>query len=99
MTQIGDGMGLWNDDDGFFLRQCSICPTADAAAQGAVHGRLIRSLQLKRWSRSSARRSGFHRAPRLVSQYYRPDWRRWVRRWNEHAESERRLLSLLRGQR
>ena len=39
MTNAGDGMGLWNDEDGFFYDVLNLPDGTDGAAQSAVDGR------------------------------------------------------------
>jgi hypothetical protein len=100
MTNIGEqGIGLWNDDDGFFydvlnLPDGEMIPLKVRSMVGLMPLFAVETLQselLEKVPEFTARLEWFLN--------YRPDLAALISRWNEPASGERRLLSLLRGHR
>ena len=100
MTNIGEqGIGLWDDEDGFYYDVLNLPDGADDAAQGAVDGRADSAV---RGGDARAGAAGEGAGVRRALEWflkYRPDLAALVSRWNEPGKGERRLLSLLRGSR
>jgi hypothetical protein len=99
MTAAGDGMGLWNDDDGFFydvlnLPDGRMVPLKVRSMVGLIPLFAVETLEpdlLAKVPEFTGRLEWFLN--------YRPDLAALVSRWNEPRKGERRLLSLLRGHR
>ncbi|PKM38492.1 MAG: glucosidase [Gammaproteobacteria bacterium HGW-Gammaproteobacteria-10] len=100
MTHIGDdGMGLWNDEDGFFydvLRfpDGRLMPLKLRSMVGLIPLNAVEILEpemLERLPDFKRRLEWFLN--------YRPDLAGLVSNWNEPGRGNRRLLSLLRGHR
>jgi hypothetical protein len=100
MTHIGDdGVGLWNDEDGFFydvLRfpNGDLLPMKVRSMVGLIPlyaVEIIEPEMLERLPDFKRRLEWFLN--------YRPDLARLVSRWNEPGRGNRHLLSLLRGHR
>ena len=100
MTNIGNrGIGLWNDDDGFFydvlnLPDGQMIPLKVRSMVGLIPLFAVETLEpelLKKVPEFAARLQWFLND--------RPDLAALVSRWNEPASGERHLLSLLRGHR
>jgi hypothetical protein len=99
MTKIGDGMGLWSEEDGFFydvlnLPDGQTLPLKVRSMVGLIPLFAVETLDPELYEKLP----GF--AERLDwFLNYRPDLAALVSRWNEPGTGERRLLSLLRGSR
>ena len=99
-TSATTGIGLWDEEDGFYLRRAEPAGRPDAAAQGAVDGRADAAV-----CRRNARPGALLRpVPEFKGRLdwfldNRPDLAGLVSRWNEPGLGDRRLLSLLRGSR
>jgi mannosylglycerate hydrolase MGH1-like protein len=99
MTSMADGMGLWNDEDGFFydvlnLPDGRMLPLKVRSMVGLIPLFAVETLEPE----LCARVPGFtERLDWFLN--YRPDLAKLVSRWNEPGKGERRLLSLLRGSR
>ena len=99
MTTMGDGMGLWNDEDGFFydvlnLPNGHMLPMKVRSMVGLIPLFAVETLEPE----LCAKVPGFtERLDWFLN--YRPDLAALVSRWNEPGKGERRLLSLLRGSR
>ena len=99
MTNAGDGMGLWNEEDGFYydvlnLPDGQMRPLKVRSMVGLIPLFAIETLEpelLAKVPAFTARLDWFLN--------YRPDLAALVSRWNEPGKGERRLLSLLRGSR
>jgi Mannosylglycerate hydrolase MGH1-like glycoside hydrolase domain len=99
MTHIGDGMGLWNEEDGFFydvlnLPGGQMLPLKVRSMVGLIPLFAVETLEPELCAKVpmfSDRLMWFLN--------YRPDLAALVSRWNEPRKGERRLLSLLRGSR
>jgi hypothetical protein len=99
MTTMGDGMGLWNDEDGFFydvlnLPDGRMLPLKVRSMVGLIPLFAVETLDPDLCSK----------VPKFTERLdwflnYRPDLAGLVSRWNEPGKGERRLLSLLRGSR
>jgi hypothetical protein len=99
MTRIGDGMGLWNDEDGFFydvlnLPDGQMMPLRVRSMVGLIPLFAVETLEPELYLQ----------LPKFTERLdwfldYRPDLAALVSRWNEPRKGERRLLSLLRGSR
>jgi hypothetical protein len=99
MTQIGDGMGLWNDEDGFFydvlnLPDGQMLPLKVRSMVGLIPLFAVETLEPELCAKVPA---FTERLDWFLN--YRPDLAGLVSRWNEPGKGERRLLSLLRGSR
>ena len=99
MTKVGDGMGLWNEEDGFFydvlnLPDGQMLPLKVRSMVGLIPLFAVETLEPE----LCAKVPGFtERLDWFLN--YRPDLAALVSRWNEPGKGERRLLSLLRGSR
>ncbi|MEP7309113.1 MAG: glucosidase [Acidobacteriota bacterium] len=99
MTNAGDGMGLWNDEDGFFydvlnLPDGHMVPLKVRSMVGLIPLFAVETLDPD----LCAKVPGFtERLDWFLN--YRPDLAALVSRWTEPGKGERRLLSLLRGSR
>jgi hypothetical protein len=99
MTNAGDGMGLWNEEDGFFydvlnLPNGEMLPMKVRSMVGLIPLFAVETLEPE----LCAKVPGFtERLDWFLN--YRPDLAALVSRWNEPGKGERRLLSLLRGSR
>ncbi|PYR53203.1 MAG: glucosidase [Acidobacteria bacterium] len=99
MTNIGDGIGLWNDEDGFFydvldLPDGPMLPLKVRSMVGLIPLFAVETLEPELCAK----------VPKFTERLdwflnYRPDLAALVSRWNEPGRGERRLLSLLRGSR
>jgi hypothetical protein len=99
MTNIGEGMGLWNDEDGFFydvlnLPDGRMVPLKVRSMVGLIPLFAVETLEPELCAK----------VPNFTERLdwflnYRPDLAALVSRWNEPGKGERRLLSLLRGSR
>jgi hypothetical protein len=99
MTTMGDGMGLWNDEDGFFydvlnLPNGQMLPLKVRSMVGLIPLFAVETLDPDLCAK----------VPKFTERLdwflnYRPDLAGLVSRWNEPGKGERRLLSLLRGSR
>jgi hypothetical protein len=99
MTHIGDGMGLWNEEDGFFydvlnLPDGQMVPLKVRSMVGLIPLFAVETLEPE----LCANLPGFTERLNWFLNY-RPDLAALVSRWNEPGMGERRLLSLLRGSR
>jgi hypothetical protein len=99
MTQIGDGISLWNDDDGFFydvlnLPDGQMLPLKVRSMVGLIPLFAVETLEPELCAKVPA---FTERLDWFLN--YRPDLAALVSRWNEPRKGERRLLSLLRGSR
>jgi mannosylglycerate hydrolase MGH1-like protein len=99
MTTIGDGMGMWNEEDGFFydvlnLPDGQMLPLKVRSMVGLIPLFAVETLEPELYEKLP----GFtERLDWFLD--YRPDLAALVSRWNEPGKGERRLLSLLRGSR
>ncbi len=99
MTQMGDGLSLWNDEDGFFYDALNLpdgqtLPLKVRSMVGLIPLFAVETLEPE----LCAQVPGFTgRLDWFLK--YRPDLAALVSRWNEPGKGERRLLSLLRGSR
>jgi hypothetical protein len=100
MTNIGDkGIGLWNDEDGFFydvlnLPSGEMVPLKVRSMVGLIPLFAVETIEpelLEKTPEFARRLKWFLN--------YRPDLVALVSRWHEPGTGERRLLSLLRGSR
>ena len=99
MTNAGEGMGLWNDEDGFFydvlnLPDGRMLPLKVRSMVGLIPLFAVETLEPELCAK----------VPEFTERLdwflnYRPDLAGLVSRWNEPGKGERRLLSLLRGSR
>jgi hypothetical protein len=99
MTQVGDGMDLWNDEDGFFydvlnLPDGQMLPLKIRSMVGLIPLFAVETIEPELCAK----------VPKFTERLrwfldYRPDLASLVSRWNEPGKGERRLLSLLRGSR
>jgi len=99
MTHIGDGLGLWHEEDGFFydvlnLPDGRMLPLKVRSMVGLIPLFAVETLEPGLCAK----------APEFTDRLdwflnYRPDLAALVSRWNEPRKGERRLLSLLRGHR
>jgi hypothetical protein len=99
MTTMGDGMGLWNEEDGFFydvlnLPDGQMLPLKVRSMVGLIPLFAVETLEPDLCAK----------VPKFTERLdwflnYRPDLAGLVSRWNEPGKGERRLLSLLRGSR
>src|SRR5947207_14666113 len=99
MTHIGEGMGLWNDEDGFFydvlnLPDGQMLPLKVRSMVGLIPLFAVETLEPELCAKVPA---FTERLDWFLN--YRPDLAALVSRWNEPRKGERRLLSLLRGSR
>jgi mannosylglycerate hydrolase MGH1-like protein/glycosyl hydrolase family 63 len=99
MTRAGDGMGLWNDEDGFFydllhLPDGHTVPLKVRSMVGLIPLFAVETLEPELCARLPAFAG---RLDWFLN--YRPDLAGLVSRWTEPGKGERRLLSLLRGSR
>jgi hypothetical protein len=99
MTSAGDGMGLWNDEDGFFydvlhLPDGDMVPLKVRSMVGLIPLFAVETLDPE----LCAKVPGFNRRLDWFLNS-RPDLAGLVSRWTEPGKGERRLLSLLRGSR
>ena len=99
MTKAGDGMGLWNEEDGFFydvlnLPDGAMLPLKVRSMVGLIPLFAVETLEPELCARVPA---FTERLNWFLN--YRPDLAALVSRWNEPGKGERRLLSLLRGSR
>jgi len=99
MTHIGDGMGLWNEEDGFFydvlnLPDGRMLPLKVRSMVGLIPLFAVETLEPELCAKVPAFTD---RLDWFLN--YRPDLAALVSRWNEPGKGERRLLSLLRGSR
>ena len=99
MTRVGDGMGLWNDEDGFFydvlnLPDGRMLPLKVRSMVGLIPLFAVETLEPELCAKVPA---FTERLDWFLN--YRPDLAGLVSRWNEPGKGERRLLSLLRGSR
>jgi hypothetical protein len=99
MTQIGDGVGLWNEEDGFFYDVLNLpdgqkVPLKIRSMVGLIPLFAVETLDPELCAKVPA-------FTERLDWYlnYRPDLAALVSRWNEPGKGERRLLSLLRGSR
>ncbi len=99
MTTMGDGVGLWDDEDGFFYDVLNLpdgqkLPLKVRSMVGLIPLFAVETLEpdlLAKVPAFSARLDWFLNA--------RPDLAALVSRWCDPGRGERRLLSLLRGSR
>ena len=99
MTNAAGGMGLWNDEDGFFydvlnLPDGQMLPLKIRSMVGLIPLFAVETLEpdlLAKVPAFTARLDWFLN--------YRPELAALISRWNEPGKGERRLLSLLRGSR
>ena len=99
MTRCGDGVGLWNEEDGFFYDVLNLpdgqkLPLKVRSMVGLIPLFAVETLEpdlCAKVPQFTARLDWFLN--------YRPDLAALVSRWNEPGKGERRLLSLLRGSR
>ncbi len=99
MTNIADGMGLWNDKDGFFydvlnLPDGQMLPLKVRSMVGLIPLFAVETLEPELCAK----------VPKFTERLdwflnYRPDLADLVSHWNVPRKGERRLLSLLRGSR
>ncbi len=99
MTNIGDGMGLWNEEDGFFydvlnLPDGQMLPLKVRSMVGLIPLFAVETLEPELCAKVPA---FTERLDWFLN--YRPDLAGLVSRWTEPGKGERRLLSLLRGSR
>jgi mannosylglycerate hydrolase MGH1-like protein/glycosyl hydrolase family 63 len=99
MTRAGDGIGLWNDEDGFFydllhLPDGHTVPLKVRSMVGLIPLFAVETLEPELCARLPAFAG---RLDWFLN--YRPDLAGLVSRWTEPGKGERRLLSLLRGSR
>jgi mannosylglycerate hydrolase MGH1-like protein/glycosyl hydrolase family 63 len=99
MTRAGDGVGLWNDEDGFFydllhLPDGHTVPLKVRSMVGLIPLFAVETLEPELCARLPAFAG---RLDWFLN--YRPDLAGLVSRWTEPGKGERRLLSLLRGSR
>ena len=99
MTNVGDGMGLWNNEDGFYydvlnLPDGQMLPLKVRSMVGLIPLFAVETLDPELLAKVPAFTA---RLDWFLS--YRPDLAALVSRWNEPGTGERRLLSLLRGSR
>ena len=99
MTNAGDGMGLWNDEDGFFydvlnLPDGRMLPLKVRSMVGLIPLFAVETLEPELCAKLPA---FTERLNWFLN--YRPDLAALVSRWSEPGSGERRLLSLLRGSR
>ena len=99
MTNIGDGMGLWNEEDGFYydvlnLPDGQMLPLKVRSMVGLIPLFAVETLEPELCANVPA---FTERLDWFLN--YRPDLAGLVSRWNEPGKGERRLLSLLRGSR
>jgi mannosylglycerate hydrolase MGH1-like protein/glycosyl hydrolase family 63 len=99
MTKVGDGMGLWNDEDGFYydvlnLPDGQMLPLKVRSMVGLIPLFAVETLEPELCAKVPA---FTERLDWFLN--YRPDLAGLVSRWNEPGKGERRLLSLLRGSR
>jgi hypothetical protein len=99
MTSAGDGVGLWNDEDGFFydllhLPDGQTVPLKVRSMVGLIPLFAVETLEPELCARLPAFAG---RLDWFLN--YRPDLAGLVSRWTEPGKGERRLLSLLRGSR
>ena len=99
MTNIADGMGLWNEEDGFYydvlnLADGQMVPLKVRSMVGLIPLFAVETLEPELCARVPA---FTERLDWFLN--YRPDLAGLVSRWNEPGKGERRLLSLLRGSR
>ncbi len=99
MTRAGDGMGLWNEEDGFFYDVLNL-------PDGAMLPLKIRSMVglIPLFAVETLEPELCDKVPAFTERLnwflnYRPDLAALVSRWNAPGKGERRLLSLLRGSR
>ncbi len=99
MNQFGDGVGLWNEEDGFFydvlnLPDGRMYPLKVRSMVGLIPLFAVETLEpglMTKLPGFSERLSWFLN--------YRPDLASLVSRWHEPGKGDRRLLALLRGSR
>jgi hypothetical protein len=99
MTNMNEGVGLWNDADGFFydvlnLPDGQMFPLKVRSMVGLIPLFAVETLEPELCARLpafTARLDYFLK--------HRPELAALVSRWNEPRKGERRLLSLLRGSR
>jgi Mannosylglycerate hydrolase MGH1-like glycoside hydrolase domain/Glycosyl hydrolase family 63 C-terminal domain len=99
MTKFGDGMGLWNEEDGFYydvlnLPDGQMLPLKVRSMVGLIPLFAVETLEPELCAKLPA---FTERLDWFLN--YRPDLAALVSRWNEPGMGERRLLSLLRGSR
>ncbi len=99
MTTIGDGMGMWNEEDGFFYDVLNLpdgrkVPLKVRSMVGLIPLFAVETLEPTLMAKVPA---FAERLDWFLN--YRPDLAALVSRWQEPGEGERRLLSLLRGSR
>ena len=99
MTKVGDGMGLWHEEDGFYydvlnLPDGQMLPLKVRSMVGLIPLFAVETLEPE----LCASVPGFEERLKWFLEY-RPDLAALVSRWNEPGTGERRLLSLLRGSR
>jgi hypothetical protein len=99
MTKVGDGMGLWNEEDGFYydvlnLPDGQMLPLKVRSMVGLIPLFAVETLEPELCAKVPA---FTERLDWFLN--YRPDLAGLVSRWNEPGKGERRLLSLLRGSR
>jgi hypothetical protein len=99
MTTVGDGIGLWDEEDGFFydvlnLPNGQMIPLKIRSMVGLIPLFAVETLEpalLKTVPEFNKRLEWYL--------HYRPDLAALVSRWHEPGAGDRRLLSLLRGHR
>jgi hypothetical protein len=99
MTNISEGMGLWDDEDGFFydvlnLPDGQTMPLKVRSMVGLIPLFAVETLEPELCAK----------VPTFTARLdwfldHRPELAALVSRWNEPRKGERRLLSLLRGSR
>ncbi len=99
MTNIADGMGLWNEEDGFFydalnLPDGRMIPLKVRSMVGLIPLFAVEALDPELCAKVPAFED---RLDWFLN--YRPDLAALVSRWNVPGKGERRLLSLMRGSR
>ncbi|MEO7271507.1 MAG: glucosidase [Vicinamibacterales bacterium] len=99
MTKVGDGMSLWNEEDGFYydvlnLPDGQTLPLKVRSMVGLIPLFAVETLEPE----LCASVPEFEERLKWFLEY-RPDLAALVSRWNESGTGERRLLSLLRGSR
>jgi hypothetical protein len=99
MTNISEGLGLWNDEDGFFYDVLNLpggqtLPLKVRSMVGLIPLFAVETLEPELCAK----------VPTFTARLdwfldHRPELAALVSRWNEPRKGERRLLSLLRGSR
>jgi mannosylglycerate hydrolase MGH1-like protein len=100
MTDVGGkGVGLWDEEDGFYYDQLNL-------PDGRMHKLKVRSMVglIPLFAVETIEPEMLDKLPDFKRRLgwfldYRPDLAKLVSRWDEPGKGERRLLSLLRGHR